>query len=214
MAQKLPIHGGPTPRLIEAFRGGDKDAYAVLWERYRIQLERFIRSHMDSELERHVGREDLFQETHFEALKSMSRFHYLGERSFFFWLCGIARNRIHHHCRVLKRRPPPLSIQASRLRQSPSADDLLGALHSPDTGPFDRVLLDEYLDVVAAALHSLPKGMREAVMLRVDGHDNRNAAHIAGVQPGAFRTRYSRGLAKLYMSIDELLPSPQAIGEG
>jgi RNA polymerase sigma-70 factor, ECF subfamily len=197
---------GDTVELLERFRAGDETAYGKLFTRYRPELSQFIRGHMDAGLRRTVSDEDVLQETHLEALRSLDRFTYRRELSFFFWLCGIARNRIHHHCRRLGRRPPALSLSQRPGGASTSSQDLLKTLRSGLPDPGEQAELREHLDLLAAALESLTPTQREAVLLRtVEGHDNAEAAALAGVEPGAFRVRLARGLLRLREGLAELL---------
>lgn len=196
----------PTVQLLQRFRAGDEGACAELFERYRPELAQFIRGHMDAGLRRLVSDEDVLQETHLEALRSLESFTYRRELSFYFWLCGIARHRIHHHCRRLGRQPPPLSLSQRAGRATASSEDLLGSLQSASPGPVEQAELRENLDLLAVALESLPATQREAVLLRyVEGHDNAEASALAGIAPGAFRVRLTRGLLRLREELAVLL---------
>jgi RNA polymerase sigma-70 factor (ECF subfamily) len=195
-----------TLELLQRFRAGDQAAYGVLFQRYRPDLQRFIDGHMAGGLRGVLSAEDVLQETHLEALRCLDGFTYRRELSFYFWLCGIARNRIHHHCRRLQRRPPPLSLSRPVAGASTSSQDLLARLQSARPGPADLAQLHQHLHVLAAALDSLPPAQRQAVLLRyVEGHDNAQAAVLAGVQPGAFRVRLTRALLRLREALAELL---------
>jgi RNA polymerase sigma-70 factor (subfamily 1) len=204
-----------TVELLQRFRAGDEAAYAELFERYRPDLERFVRAHMDAGLRRAVPEEDVLQETHLEALRSLDRFTYRRELAFYFWLCGIARNRIHHHCRRLSRQPPP-AVPAGAGRGATSSQDLMGSLQSGRPGPVEQAQLQEHLDLLALALEGLPPLQREAVLLRyVEEHDNAEAAALAGVPAGTFRVRLARGLLRLRELLADLLgeaPAPPEPG--
>jgi RNA polymerase sigma-70 factor (ECF subfamily) len=195
-----------TLELLQRFRAGDQAAYGLLFQRYRADLQRFIDGHMDAGLCGVLSAEDVLQETHLEALRGLDGFTYRRELSFYFWLCGIARNRIHHHCRRLRRRPPLVSLSRRAAAASTSSQDLLDRLQSARPGPADQAQLCQHLDLLAAALEGLPPAQRQAVLLRhVEGHDTAQAAALAGVQPGAFRVRLMRGLLRLREGLAGLL---------
>jgi len=197
-----------TPELLRRFGDGDEEAYRRLYERYRSPLLGFLRNHMDEALRRVVSEDDLLQETHLEALGALHRFSYRRELAFFFWLCGIARHRIHHHCRRLRRRPPPVS-----LRYSPagaiSSVDLMRTLQSRDRDPLEDLSLRENLDLLAAAVESLGEKDRSAIVLGyIEGMSGPEAAALSGISPGAFRVRLSRALVRLRSVLEDLLSPP------
>jgi RNA polymerase sigma-70 factor (ECF subfamily) len=195
-----------TEELLAKFRSGDEAAYGILFQRYLQPVKAFLRGHMDTGLRRHVSEDDLLQETHIEALKSLDKFTYRRELAFFFWLCGIARHRIQHHCRRLKRRPPPLNFAAPAKAAETLSQDLINTIRGVDPSPSQQVSLREHLGLMAAALDSLPATSREAVVLRyIEGHENADAARIAGVKPDTFRVRLSRGLVLLREAFVKLL---------
>lgn len=200
---------GDTVELIRRFRTGDERAYRELFERYRLELAQFVRSHMDAGLRATISPEDVLQETHLEALRSLERFTYRRELSFYFWLCGIARNRIHHHCRLLARRPPPVSLSPRTAETPSSSQEIIEKIEAGGRNPADEAVLRQNLDLLATAMESLPGAQREAVLLRyIEGHDNQEAAAMSGIEPGAFRVRLMRGLMRLREVMAEMLGEP------
>jgi RNA polymerase sigma-70 factor, ECF subfamily len=184
-----------TPDILARLHHGDQAAYEVLFRRYRVPLEKFLRSHTDPGLRRHLPLEDLAQETHVEALRSIASFTYQRELSFYFWLCGIARNLIAAHCRQLHRRLPMISLDEA----SPSSIDVLMAARARQPTPYDKTALREQIHVLAACLAQLPDIHREALLLGyIEDLDGRTAAERLGVSPGTFRTRVSRALLELH----------------
>lgn len=71
--------------LVECMRAGDPDAFSTLYETYRPNVQRFIRSKVRDESEV----DDLTQETFVEAFRSIHRFE--GRSSLLTWLLGISR---------------------------------------------------------------------------------------------------------------------------
>ena len=148
----------------------------------------------------------MFQQTQLEAFRCLDRFDSRRELGFFFWLCGIARKLILNRYRQLKRRPPILDLDRTRLAGAPSSADLLKVIRSPGLDPQEEIQLREHLDLLAEALQELPENHREAILLRyVEGWDNQGAADLAGVSPGAFRVRLSRALVDLRRELAALL---------
>lgn len=203
-----PTPDQATPELLRRFRAGDQAGYAALFARYQGPLRRFVEARTDAGLRRAVSADDLLQEVHLEAIRGLEAgaFTWRGELSFFFWLCGIARNRVAHHCRRL-RREPPLVRPAGR--RDTTSRDLLGALRGTGRSPAEAVSLREHLDLLALALDSLPDRRRRAVILRYfEGLDGREAAAALDTTPGAFRVLLSRALGQLREALDALLAEP------
>lgn len=194
-----------TPAILARVAGGDRSSYEVLFHRYREPLNRFIISHVDSNFLSQVSREDLFQEVHLEAFRGLGSFTYGRELSFFYWLCGIARNVIHAHCRRMRRRPPP--IAAPKVRGgSTSSIELLDAVRDDAPGPENEAILRDNLHLLAIALGELSPKRRDAVLLRyIEGRDNKEVATILGVSQKASSNLVVRGLEQLHDSLEQLM---------
>jgi RNA polymerase sigma-70 factor (ECF subfamily) len=200
----------PTPDLLDSYRRGRSSAYDLLFSRYRAPLLRFIRARTDAVLRRHAGEEDLLQETHVEALRSIDRFTYRSEHAFFFWLCRIAARRVYHQYRQLRRRPPPVSV-VPPTSAGVTSQDLVATLAAPGPDPERILLLREHLDLVATALEALPDAYREAILIRrVEGYGCAEAARFLGITPNALSIRLSRGLAQLSGILATLLEGREA----
>ncbi|MCW2819499.1 MAG: sigma-70 family polymerase sigma factor, partial [Marmoricola sp.] len=73
--------------LVELARGGDAEAFGLLYDHYQPQVYRFLYYRLGSV---HLA-EDLTADTFFRALRSMSTFRWQG-KDFGAWLMTIARN--------------------------------------------------------------------------------------------------------------------------
>ncbi|MBI4904294.1 MAG: sigma-70 family RNA polymerase sigma factor [Acidobacteria bacterium] len=76
--------------LIERFRSGDQEAFAVLYERYRARLTVLIHYRMGEALSQRYEVSDLLQEVFLRASTDLQRFEYQAPGSFFRWLARIA----------------------------------------------------------------------------------------------------------------------------
>jgi RNA polymerase sigma-70 factor (ECF subfamily) len=72
-------------KLVDRFRKGDQQAFSEIYERYRINVHRFILSRIQDRSEA----EDLTQETFIQAFRSIASFE--GRSKLLTWLLGIAR---------------------------------------------------------------------------------------------------------------------------
>ena len=205
-ARNLPT---ATPILIERFQEGDAGGYAELFHRYQDPLRRFVLARTDLSFRRLMAVDDVLQEVHLQAIRSLDAHKFIHRRqlSFFFWLCGIARNVIAQRCRQLKREPPVID-PALRTPTSTSSGDLLAMLRCPARSPQDLMGLKEHLDLVALALSQLGTRRQDAIILRyLEGMDTREAAAALEISPGAFRVLLSRALIQLRQCFDVLLDS-------
>src|SRR5258708_3487323 len=134
-----------TPDVLGRLRQGDPGSYKILFERYLGPLTSFLRSHTDAAFRRAVPIEDLLQDVHVEALRSIDRFTYRRDLSFYFWLCGIARKLIANRCRGMKRRPPAIPRPVGIGSSGSTSSDLLAILESPSRTPFEQLCLEENL---------------------------------------------------------------------
>jgi RNA polymerase sigma-70 factor (ECF subfamily) len=183
--------GGRTDDLLERFRAGDPGAYATLWRRYLAPLRSFLRHLSADRGAPELGLDDLLQDVHVEALRSLAGFVYRRELAFFFWLCGIARRLVAGRRRRSGRR--------ARLAPPPSSVELLARGRRAD----EELALREHLDLLALALEELDPRRREAILLRyVDELGTDEAAAVLGTSPGAFRVLLARGLADLRRQLD------------
>ncbi|MEM7246794.1 MAG: RNA polymerase sigma factor [Acidobacteriota bacterium] len=197
---------GATPDLLERFKQGDSGAYRTLAERYDGDLRRYARSRMDASLQAEVTVDDLLQEVHEESLKGIARFEYRRERAFFFWQCGIARNRIRKHCERLKRRPPAPQLSALPREHAVSSAQVLAEWMKAGPSPLKAAARRQDGHLIALAMDQLSDAHREALLLRhVEGLSGPEAAARLGIEPGAFRKRVHDAKLKLAGLLDDLL---------
>jgi RNA polymerase sigma-70 factor (ECF subfamily) len=143
--------------LIHSAQTGDRQAFAVLVERYWDRLYRWL-YHLTHH--RHTA-EDLAQETFLKALANLSRFR-LGS-NFHAWLFRIAYNTFVSQWRG-----------EERARQA-----FPHHVPTPEEGPLEQVMSREMLQLLARAVGRLPPDYRAALLLRVE--EDLSFAAIAGV---------------------------------
>jgi RNA polymerase sigma factor (sigma-70 family) len=192
----------PTRELLQRFKDGDSSAYRVLWERYRDALARYVRRR--GSFLPNVSIEDILQETHVRALTGIGEFSYRREMSFFFWLCGIARNLLAAEHRRLGREM--IAMQPVRVPGQTTSADIIGQLRQPETSHAEEERLQKNVEILVLALDSLTDRRRECIVLRyLEGYDNDAATRLTGMTPGSFRVTLARALADLRDSIDHLV---------
>lgn len=75
---------------VEMVKGGDYQAFATLFAKYRKRLAVFLRYQTSPELRSVVEIDDLLQETFLRAFRDLGAFHYEAPGSFWNWLASIA----------------------------------------------------------------------------------------------------------------------------
>lgn len=165
-------------QLIAAWKGGDAEAFAGLYDLYgrRIYDYLFYRTHHKETAE------DLASACFLKALEAADRFD-PDRGSFGAWIYRIARNALIDHVRGLK----------------PSADieDVWDLLASGEDVARDAEAREK-LRAVEARLMELPSAQREVVILRLwDGLSYAEIAEITGKSEAASKMAFSRGLAAI-----------------
>ncbi len=170
--------------LVEAARGGSKDAFAALVVRHRALLLALCRRATgDRELA-----EDAAQEAVLQALLGLDRLR--KPERFGSWLAGIGLNICHRWLR-------------QRTRDTWSWEAVLGGSLLPEPvdpapGPEEEATVSDLRSRIAAAIASLPDGQRAAVSLfYLAGLTQAETADHLGVGVGAVKTRLHRARATL-----------------
>lgn len=155
---------------MDLVQAGEKEAFAVLFSRYRVPLYGYIRRMVSrSELA-----DELFQDTFLNVHRARDTWS-SAHGSFRSWLYRIATNAIRDRARMQGRRPEVLE-EHERAR----AEDPLG-----------KVALER-------ALASLPDNLRDAFLLgAIAGFDHNEIALSLSITPDNARARLSRARSHL-----------------
>jgi RNA polymerase sigma-70 factor (ECF subfamily) len=195
---------------LAALRAGDEAAFQSLIQRYHGPMLRLAMNYVG---DRGVA-EDVVQETWLTCLRSLDRFE--GRSSLKTWIFGIvintARSRRRKESRILPfasfwrrddsdgRRP---TVDQSRFgsdgmwREGP---------HSWDNVPESKVLGDETLQRVRAAIGALPQKQREVILLRdVAGFEAGEVSTLLGISATNERVRLHRARAAVRQSLEDYM---------
>lgn len=166
--------------LVELARGGDKEAFGILYDHYQPSVYRFLYYRTRSA----TLAEDLTADTFFRALRSMNNFRWQG-RDFGAWLMTIARNLTTDH------------FKAGRTRLEMTTEDM--GLHDDVTeGPEAAVLAGLTNEVLLKALTQLPPEQRECLIMRfLQGLSIAETAAALGRSDGAVKQLQLRGVRNL-----------------
>jgi RNA polymerase sigma-70 factor (ECF subfamily) len=172
--------------LVELARGGDKEAFGLLYDHYQSSVYRFLYFRTRSQ----TLAEDLTSETFFRALRSMTSFRWQG-RDFGAWLMTIARNLTTDH------------YKAGRTRLELTTEDMTP--HDDATeGPEGEVLASLTNEALLEALTQLPTEQKECLVMRfLQGMSIAETAEALQRSDGAVKQLQLRGVRNLAKLLPE-----------
>jgi RNA polymerase sigma-70 factor (ECF subfamily) len=166
--------------LVELARGGDTEAFGLLYDHYHPSVYRFLVHRTRSQ----ALAEDLTSETFFRALRGMASFRWQG-KDFGAWLMTIARNLCTDH------------YKAGRTRLEMTTEDMTP--HDDATeGPEESVLASLTNEVLLKALGALPPEQKDCLIMRfLQGMSIAETAQVLGRSDGAIKQLQLRGVRNL-----------------
>jgi len=166
--------------LVELARGGDAEAFGLLYDHYQPSVYRFLYYRTRSV----VVAEDLCSETFFRALRNMSSFRWQG-KDFGAWLMTIARNLATDH------------FKAGRTRLELTTEDM-GQHDDATEGPENAVLATLTNEILLESLTKLPNEQRDCLIMRfLQGMSIAETAAALGRSDGAIKQLQLRGVRNL-----------------
>jgi RNA polymerase sigma-70 factor (ECF subfamily) len=179
--------------LVGRILAGDRDAFALLVERYKRGIANFIGAGVRSPSD--VA--DLTQETFLRAYAHLGTFNTdLGR--FSTWLYHIARNVVRTFLARSQRRPAAAELGEERTLENSLPDQ------STEADPVGGVLRAEAEAEVRAALADLPERTRAVLALRYyDNMDYQTIATTMGLSLGNVKTVIHRGKLALAQKFRE-----------
>lgn len=172
--------------LVELARGGDAEAFGMLYDHYSTPVYRFLYYRVSSV----ALAEDLMSETFFRALRSMSTFRWQG-KDFGAWLMTIARNLTADH------------FKAGRTRLEYATEDM-SPHDSVTEGPESSVLASLTNEALLQALTELPHEQQECLIMRfLQGLSIAETAAVLGRSEGAVKQLQLRGVRNLAKLLPE-----------
>jgi len=191
--------------LLERLRAGDRDAVGPWLEARRGALAAYIERPLGGALRRKIEPDDLIQDVHAEAIRSVAQID-LAHRDPFGWLCQIAERRIvdaHRKFFGSQKRNAnrELALNAGEGSQGGGLVDLLIASMTTASQAFSR---DQRQIRLLAALETLPEEQRTALRMRyIEGLPSKQIAEALQKTDGAVRVMLTRALAKLQQELGE-----------
>ncbi|CAA9363678.1 MAG: RNA polymerase ECF-type sigma factor [uncultured Nocardioidaceae bacterium] len=166
--------------LVELARGGDADAFGLLYDHYQPSVYRFLYYRTRSV----ALAEDLTSDTFFRALRGMGSFRWQG-KDFGAWLMTIARNLATDH------------YKSSRSRLESATEDMTPH-DSATEGPESAVLASLSTEALLKALKQLPAEQQDCLVMRfLQGLSIAETARVLGRSDGAVKQLQLRGVRNL-----------------
>lgn len=173
--------------LVEAAKGGDRDAFARLYRDYAPAVAGFVRRRVRGD--QHLT-EDLTSETFLRALRNLDSVRYQG-RDVGAWFTTIARNLITDHYKSSRTRSEHAVGELPEPHTAGAGDG--GSAEARVVGQFDR---DAAAVAVRAALEGLTPDRRRVIELYHlgSGGQLRDVADQMGRSVGAVKSLHCAGL--------------------
>jgi RNA polymerase sigma-70 factor (ECF subfamily) len=169
---------GPVPDVIDRARGGDRAAFAELYDTYVDSVYRYllyrVREASDAE--------DLTSEVFTRAFANIHRYRWQG-KSFLAWLYTIARN----------------AVTDRRRRERPTVDiDTAFSLAEDGPTAHERAVHGEQVVALRGAVKYLTTEQQQVLALRFESNlSSRQVAKLLGKNEGAIRALQFRALGRL-----------------
>ena len=146
-------------QLLDRYRLGDRKAFELLIERYRLELFHFLARFTGDR----PGAEDIFQETFLQVHLSAGTFD--AERRFKPWLFTIAANKARDYMRRRARRPAaPLDAQVGN-NSGEGGQTFVDLLSADLPQPDEKMERAELQAMVQRTIHDMPEHLREILLL-------------------------------------------------
>ena len=150
--------GTTDEQLLEAYRQGNKNAFAQLVERYQRELFHFLVRFLGDR----AAAEDVFQETFLQVHQSASQFD--PSRRFRPWLFTIAANKARDLMRSQARRPTN-PLQATSSPGDDESGQYIDLMEATNQSPGQNLEREELQKLVHGTVMSMPDHLREILLL-------------------------------------------------
>jgi RNA polymerase sigma-70 factor (ECF subfamily) len=181
-------------RLLQAARGGDREALATLLGKHQQRVFGFgMKMCGDPE-----DAKDVAQDTLLAAVRSLRDFR--GDASISTWLYTVARS----FCIKKRRR-----TKGAPARHDPLDRAVAEKAFEPELGPEQLLLGREAREIVAAALDDMEPEAREIVLLRdIEGLSAPEVAKVTGLSVSAVKSRLHRARLSLRERLRPVVGEP------
>jgi RNA polymerase sigma-70 factor (ECF subfamily) len=176
--------------LLARYGQGDEAAFREIVSRYKNSLYAFLRQFLN----RQELAEDVFQETFLQLFTSRDSFD--PSRPLRPWLFTIAANKAKDALRK-SQRVAAIPIGTLSDSQEMSFDDVLNALSSDSTMPYEELEQGETSARVAQTIANMPENLREILILAYfNKFSYKQMANILSIPIGTVKSRLHTAVAR------------------
>ena len=169
--------------LLDRYAAGEEAAFREIVSRYKNGLYAFLRNFLNQ----HDLIEDVFQETFLQLFNSRDSFD--TSRPLRPWLFTIAANKAKDALRK-QQRTAAVSMGSIADAQDMSMDDVLNALTSDETRPYDELEDGEIALQVRQVIADMPENLREILILAYfNKFSYKQMAQILSIPIGTVKSR-------------------------
>ena len=191
-------------QLVEALRAGDERAFEQLIRMYQASLVRVAQMYVSS---RSVA-EEVVQETWLAVFNGIDRFE--GRSSLKTWIFRIVANRAKTRGEREGRTIPFSALGSPEPAVEPERFDRGEWASPPDDWPEERLLGEETLQVIEAAIEDLPETQRTVVTLRdLQGWSADEVCNALDLSETNQRVLLHRGRSKVRRALEAYLAEGQ-----
>jgi RNA polymerase sigma-70 factor (ECF subfamily) len=191
--------------LLRTASGGDRQAMAMVFERYRERLRRLVHVRLDARLRGRCDPSDVIQEAYLDASRRLPEYLERPAVPFFLWLRLLTAQKVVevHRREFAQKRDAardahPYLGDGSRTSSVALADAFVRC----QTSPSQVSIREETRLALARALEDLDGDDREIIMLRYfEQLTNTEAAQVLGIAENTASQRHVRALKRLRLII-------------
>lgn len=189
-----------TLGLVERVKGGDTEAFSLLFRKYRKRLAVLIHYRMSEQLRAKIEVDDILQECFLAAAQQMDRFDYRAPGSFFSWLATVAQRTIVDAARFHGRQKRG-DGDALRLKTAGGSSGVEPADFETPSRIFFR---EERVRALLEKIDALSEEQREVVLLaKFEGLATSEIAARIGKERGAVAVLLHRALQRLRDNVQD-----------
>jgi len=169
--------------LVERAQRGDKQAFALLVEKYQRKLARLLSRFIRDPAEV----EDVTQEAFIKAYRALPAFR--GDSAFYTWLYRIGINTAKNYLMAMGRRAPTSTEVEAEEAEGFEEGEQLRDINTPES----VLLSNEIAETVNSTIEQLPEELRTAIQLReIEGMSYEDIAQVMNCPIGTVRSRIFR----------------------
>ena len=183
-------------QLVERAQRGDKQAFALLVEKYQRKLARLLSRFIRDPAEV----EDVTQEAFIKAYRALPAFR--GDSAFYTWLYRIGINTAKNYLMALGRRAPTSTEVEAEDAEGFEEGEQLRDINTPES----LLLSKEIAETVNATIERLPEELRKAIQMReIEGMSYEDIAQAMDCPIGTVRSRIFRAREAIAAQLRPLL---------